>query len=201
MKKWLIIIGIVLPVIVAGILIGPKVVRKLTSIASVTGMSVAKLSLGEYPQIDEADLNDTQKNIIRLTKQEHAAQPDYVKYSQGVREAWCADFASWIMKESGAPYRNPNSGSWRIPGTLTLRDYYEQENRFEPVGGGYVPKIGDVILYDGPGWYGQHVNFVLEVNGDKVTTVGGNEVGKIRVQTRKLGDKGAVGYGLLERRS
>lgn len=68
-------------------------------------------------------------------------------------EPWCADFVSWVYKEAGHPLKNPNSGSWRIPGTYTLREYYEAQGAFRPADSGYEPQLGDVAIYeDSPGF-------------------------------------------------
>lgn len=153
-----------------------------------------------YPEINSTDLNSTQKKIIDITKAEFQSQPDYKKYSEGNSEPWCSDFVSWVYKEAGTPLQNPVSGSWRIPGTYTLRDYLIKEGRLKGPEADYVPHTGDLMLYDNPNPFGGHVNIVLKVNSDKsVTTIGGNEPGGIRVKTHKAYlDPGFVGYGILE---
>lgn len=153
-----------------------------------------------YPEINLADLSPTQKRIIDTTKSEFHSQPDYKKYSEGNSEPWCSDFVSWVYKEAGTPMQNPVSGSWRIPGTYTLRDYLINEGRFKDPQTHYIAKTGDLMLYDNPNPFGGHVNIVLKVNGDKtITTIGGNEPGGIRVKTHKAHlDPGFVGYGTLE---
>lgn len=152
-----------------------------------------------YPRIDTADLSDTQKKIATLTKQEYLAQSSGTKFSEGIDEAWCADFVSWIMKESGQPLANPNSGSWRIPGTFTLYDYYIAADRFEAVDSGYEPKLGDVAIYRGSPVFGDHTNIVLANENGVLTTVGGNEGDRIRIyiNTEKK-YTGLLGYGVLE---
>lgn len=153
----------------------------------------------QFPVIDTASTTETQKAILTLLKQEYEAQPDGTKYAQGIEEAWCADFASWIMNEADVPWTNPHSGSWRIPGTYTLREYFQSEGRFESIDSGYQPKLGDIILYDNPSAFGQHTNVVIKNEDGIITTVGGNEGGKIRIQTKKVtDDPGLVGYGRLE---
>lgn len=153
-----------------------------------------------YPEINLADLGPTQKKIVDITKSEFHNQPDYTKYSEGNSEPWCSDFVSWVYKEAGTPMQNPVSGSWRIPGTYTLRDYLVKEGRFKDSEAEYTPHTGDLMLYDNPNPFGGHVNIVLKVNSDKsITTVGGNEPGGIRVKTHKAYlDPGFVGYGTLE---
>ena len=151
-----------------------------------------------FPDIDKSKLTPMQSKIITLLKQEYELQPDGTKYSEGVKEAWCADFVSWILKESGQPFENPNSGSWRIPGTYTLREYYQSNDRFKSADSGYTAKVGDIMLYDNPSPFGQHTNMVIKNENGSITTIGGNEPGGIRVYEHIQPDKaGFIGYGAL----
>ncbi|MEE2034774.1 CHAP domain-containing protein [Rhodococcus chondri] len=151
-----------------------------------------------FPDIDAAVLSPQQVTVVELLAREHAQQRPGTFYAEGVEEEWCADFVSWIMREAGAPLSNPHSGHWRIPGVYTLQEYYEQDGRFEPVGSGYRPDVGDVVLYENTAGFGQHTNIVADVDGDTVTTVGGNEFRKIRVHTLDwAGDSAIVGFGRL----
>lgn len=152
-----------------------------------------------FPSINTSLLDEKQQKIVTLLRQEYAAQNPGIKYSEGVTEPWCADFVSWIMREAGEPLTNPNSGSWRIPGVATLQDYYQSIEAFRPYESGYQPKVGDVVLYNDPGIFGQHTNIVIKNDDGALTTVGGNEEGKIRVFTNH--DSAAaviVGYGVLQ---
>lgn len=151
-----------------------------------------------FPDVDVTALSPTQRQIVQLLETEHADQHPGTYFSGGVDEPWCADFVSWIMRGAGHPLTNPNSGDWRIPGVYTLQEYYESKGLFTPVGRGYRPTVGDVVLYDRGGWIGQHTNIVVAVHGDTATTVGGNEAGRIRVHTVKWDrDDGVVGFGRL----
>jgi hypothetical protein len=153
----------------------------------------------DFPAVDRSALSPQQATIIDLLETEHSRQRPGTFYSEGVEEPWCADFVSWIMRESGRPLSNPNSGHWRIPGVYTLQEYYESQSRFEEVGSGYRPSVGDVVLYDNTSWVGQHTNFVVAVDGDTATTVGGNEFGRVRVHTVDWSsDSAVVGFGRLE---
>jgi hypothetical protein len=152
-----------------------------------------------YPDIDTSKLSDTQKKIVSLTKQEYLAQSSGVKFSEGANEAWCADFVSWIMKEASMPLENPNSGSWRIPGTFTLQDYYVTAGRFMAVNSGYEPKLGDVAIYRGSPVFGDHANIILSNQNGVLTTVGGNEGNRIRVYVNTQKNyEGLLGYGTME---
>lgn len=152
----------------------------------------------DFPAIETARLTTTQQRIVQLTKQEFIAQPPGTKYSQGQAEPWCADFVSWIMNEAGVPLKNPNSGSWRIPGTSTLADYYERYGLLKSPNSAYSPAVGDVVVYRGSPLFGDHTNIVLKNDNGVLTTIGGNENGRIRVTVNTAKDyRGLVGYGVL----
>ncbi|MDH6283818.1 CHAP domain-containing protein [Prescottella agglutinans] len=152
-----------------------------------------------FPDVDASTLTATQAKVIGVLENEHRDQRPGTFYSDGAKEPWCANFVSWVMREAGEPLENPNSGSWRIPGVYTLQEYYESQDWFEPVGNDYTPKVGDVVLYDNEFGIGQHTNFVVAVDGDTATTVGGNELGKIRVHNLDWqSDSAVVGFGRLD---
>lgn len=151
-----------------------------------------------FPTIDETNLSPTQIKMIAVLREEYAAQPEGTKYSEGTSEPWCADFVSWVMRESGVPLENPNNGYWRIPGTYTLRDYYKGIGKFQTAKSGYDPQVGDIMLYDNPSPFGQHTNIIIKVEDGIVTTIGGNEPGGIRIVKHTTPDSvGFVGYGVL----
>ena len=150
-----------------------------------------------FPQIDTTNLSPTRQKIISLAKTEFKAQSTGTKSSQGAEEAWCANFVSWIMYQAGTPLKNPHTGGWRIPGTFTLREYYEANGRFKPANSGYQPFPGDVAIYRNSPVFGDHTNIVLKNDNGVLTTVGGNEVNRIRVFVNY--DKqydGLLGYGV-----
>ena len=144
-----------------------------------------------------ANLSPTRQKIISLAKAEFKAQSAGTKFSQGAEEAWCANFVSWVMHQAGVPLKNPHTGGWRIPGTFTLREYYEAASRFKPANSGYQPLPGDVAIYRNSLVFGDHTNIVLKNDNGVLTTVGGNEMNRIRVFTNR--DKqydGLLGYGV-----
>ena len=152
----------------------------------------------EFPTIDTSQLSSSQQKVVSILKQEFDSQPDGKKYSEGSSEPWCSDFVSWVYREAGKPLTNPNSGSWRIPGTVTLRDYYQSKGKFKSAASGYSPKVGDIMLYDNPSHFGHHVNIVVKNEGGIITTVGGNEPGGIRVYVHTPPDgEGFLGYGIF----
>lgn len=100
------------------------------------------------------------------------------------------------MHQAGTPLKNPHTGGWRIPGTFTLREYYEANVRFKSANSGYQPLPGDVAIYRNSPVFGDHTNIVLKNDNGVLTTVGGNEANRIRVFVNR--DKqydGLLGYG------
>ncbi|MGY5310857.1 CHAP domain-containing protein [Nocardia gipuzkoensis] len=154
--------------------------------------------LTEFPALDRSALDAAQAGIVAVAEREFADPGAGTKYAEGVEEAWCADFVSWVLREAGAPLANPNSGSWRIPGVYTLQEYYESVGRFVPAGSAYRPRTGDVLLYRESSPFGQHTNIVLRADAGQVTTIGGNEYGEVRIHRFALDDvPGVVGFGRL----
>lgn len=160
-----------------------------------------------FPKIDESTLSPDQVRILQLARDEYARHPvsydqAVLTYTDGNKEAWCADFVSWIMKQTGHPYLNPNSGSWRIPGVYTLQEYYESGKRYS-LPGIYQPQPGDVAFYIGRHTFDMfstsHVALVISVDRNQMTTLGGNENGHLRLDTQeiKAGVNSLVGFGRL----
>ncbi|MFI2285648.1 CHAP domain-containing protein [Nocardia beijingensis] len=190
--RWIALALVVLGVAAAGIAGG------LWWQARTDHRAIAGERLTEFPALDRSALDATQAGIVAVAQREFADPGAGPKYAEGVREAWCADFVSWVLREAGVPLANPNSGSWRIPGVYTLQEYYESVGRFVPVGSGYRPRTGDVLLYRESSPFGQHTNIVLRADGDQVTTIGGNEYGEVRIHRFVLDDTaGVVGFGRL----
>jgi hypothetical protein cdivTM_12329 len=197
-KKRRIILSIIALLLIVPITVitQPKIADKLSSLINSTRLD---RSSGEaaFPNIDMANLSPTRQKIISLAKAEFKAQSAGTKFSQGAEEAWCANFVSWVMHQAGVPLKNPHTGGWRIPGTFTLREYYEAASRFKSANSGYQPLPGDVAIYRNSLVFGDHTNIVLKNDNGVLTTVGGNEMNRIRVFTNR--DKqydGLLGYGV-----
>ena len=201
-KKRCIILSVIALLLIALSVIAtqPKITDKLSSLINPVRNPVRlDRSPGEstFPDIDTANLIPTRQKIISLAKTEFKAQSAGAKFSQGAEEAWCANFVSWIMYQAGVPLKNPHTGGWRIPGTFTLREYYEANGRFKAANSGYQPLPGDVAIYRNSPVFGDHTNIVLKNDNGALTTVGGNEANRIRVFVNH--DKqydGLLGYGI-----
>ena len=198
-KRYAIISATVVLLLLAllGILaIQPKIADKLLSPANSVRLDRSR-GAATFPDIATTNLSPTRQKIISLAKTEFKAQSAGTKFSQGAKEPWCANFVSYIMNQAGAPLKNPHTGGWRIPGTFTLREYYEANGRFKPANSGYQPLPGDVAIYRNSPVFGDHTNIVLKNDNGVLTTVGGNEMNRIRVFTNR--DKqydGLLGYGV-----
>lgn len=161
-----------------------------------------------FPDIPMDGLSDLQRKVVTLARAQYAKHPtsfdsSVLTYTQDTKEAWCADFASWVMQQAGAPYTNPYSGSWRIPGVYTLQEYYQAAHRYEPAGS-YTPQTGDIAFYIGRDKAGAptdgHVAIVLSTHAGSMTTIGGNEGGRMLIDTQPAapGVNRLAGFGILQ---
>lgn len=164
---------------------------------SAIGIYRSRTSAPAFPVVDTTAMSPGRAAVVRILGQEYTEQAGMVKYSEGNDEPWCADFTSWVMRASGKPFANPNSGHWRIPGVLTLTSYLKDEGRYETRD--YSPQPGDMVLYDEPSPKGQHVNIVLINDNGILTTVGGGEGRGVGLSTYTAADDaGITGYGRYE---
>lgn len=136
-KKRCIILSVVtlLLIIPITVITQPKIANKLSSFINSVRLDRSP-GESDFPDIDTANLSPTRQKIISLAKTEFKAQSAGAKFSQGAEEAWCANFVSWIIHQAGTPLKNPHTGGWRIPGTFTLREYYEVTGRFKSANSG-----------------------------------------------------------------
>lgn len=124
-------------------------------------------------------------------------------YTDGNREPWCADFTSWVFNQAGIPFTGGTSGGWRIPRVIDLQAWFQNGTNGSEYFrvGEKTPQPGDVAFYIGKqtpdGGSDSHVNIVISVNGNTMTTIGGNESDRISKGTRKieLGANSLVGFG------
>ena len=136
-KKRCIILSVIALLLIVPITVitQPKIADKLSSLINSTRLD---RSPGEavFPDIDTASLSPTRQKIISLAKTEFKAQSTGTKFSQGAEEPWCANFVSYIMKQAGAPLKNPHrggrggapqAGSSRSEGTASPRFLHMQK--------------------------------------------------------------------------
>lgn len=136
--------------------------------------------------VNDAAAAPSDPTIVSIAQAQLANPKNRTFYSDGAYEAWCADFVSWVMNQSGNPVR---SGYWRVPSVYGLQQAFTNQGMYE--GRGYVPKPGDTVLYGE-----SHTNIVVAVNGDSITTIGGNEAnGRISQRTISRHNGIITGYG------
>lgn len=106
--------------------------------------------------------------------------------------AWCADFVSYVYELSGKPF--PGG---KISSVAAMQAYFQNEGIWHPRGDGYTPQPGDVVVYnEGWGPYPQHVNMVMSVENNIITTIGGNEGNSVkRASFSKVDESYITGYG------
>lgn len=164
-----------------------------------------------FANVPTGSLDATQRRILAILKQEYSKAPvsyddTVMKYTEGFKESWCADFITWVLTRADSTIINPDTGYWRIPGVLTLQQYYKDNEAYVLADSGYTPQLGDVVFYIGSQTpdesSGEHAAFVLGTTPDgKLITIGGNEVkGVLRIRTESVKtnvSKGMVGYGKL----
>lgn len=98
----------------------------------------------------------------------------YLKYTGGVRAAWCAYFVSWVLDEAGKPFEEG-----AIPAVTSVLAYAQEKGFYHTKGeAGFVPQPGDIVIYNedlDP--FPSHVNIVISYDSasNKITTIGGNE--------------------------
>jgi hypothetical protein len=106
-------------------------------------------------------------------------------------EAWCADFASWVWKQAGAPFGKNGQGE---DYTVAMVEYAKKQGTWKPRGD-YTPKPGDMVLID---WQGgndvDHVAIVEKVENGKVYTIAGNESDRVKSASYALDDKRMMGF-------
>lgn len=137
------------------------------------------------------------ESVLAAVQHEYSKRPrEYdaivLTYTEGMREEWCADFVSYIYKQAGQPLVNPHNGSWRIPAVVNMQRYFESEGRYRSAYT-YTPQPGDVAIYGG-----RHTNIVVAVDGDTMTTIGGNEYDTVYKDSisHAMGARGLTGFGI-----
>lgn len=156
--------------------------------------------------------DDTRARIVQIAREEFAKgvkedagkdtdkAGNIVKYRGAVTgpgeqadaaEPWCADFASWVLKQAGVPFGKDGRGE---DYTVAMIDWAKGQNRYHERGS-YEPKPGDLVMFDwGGGQDVDHVAIVEKVENGRVFTIGGNESNSLKAQSYPIGDKRMMGY-------
>jgi hypothetical protein len=99
--------------------------------------------------------------------------PEVNKYTDSTLEYWCADFVSWVYKESGKPFTGGASGGWRIAAVSVVKAWFEKNGSYTPNGSGANPQPGDIYVY-GEIKETEHIGIVEKVVGNDLYTISGN---------------------------
>ena len=97
---------------------------------------------------------------------------------------WCAYFVSWAARQAGAPVGDQGQGFGSVD---ALYAWAQHAGRAEPAGSGYVPKPGDLIVFN------EHIGIVENVLPDgTIQTIEGNSSDRVSKRTHPRSD--AVGF-------
>jgi Putative peptidoglycan binding domain/CHAP domain len=160
--------------------IGPNTWKALRAGTTTGGASLGAKML-ETARAELGNVEATNNNDGAILK--------YPRYFGRGREAWCADFVSWVSQHSGGKMNNPYTPS--IVNELKAKGTWKTSN----------PQVGDLVLFD---WdhngVANHIGLVEKVNPDgSLQTIEGNALdeasGKEGVfrHTRQLSD--VLGFG------
>ena len=173
------------------------------AIAGISGGTGNGGNCGGATGVNTAGAPSAQR-IIDIARQEFEAgggrnmeaDNSFHKYTLGNNEAWCADFASWVLKEAGTPLSGGWREDWQLPAVVGVKAWFEENGEWNAAGSGYTPRPGDLAIYlKGSGPYPSHVNIVIAVEGNQVTTIGGNESDGIRERTHDINASYFTGFG------
>jgi hypothetical protein len=97
---------------------------------------------------------------------------------------WCAYFTSWACRQAGVPVGDHGEGFGSVD---ALYAWAQRSGRAAPTGSGYVPKPGDLIVFN------QHIGIVESVlpNG-QIQTIEGNSSDRVSRRTHPPSD--AIGF-------
>jgi hypothetical protein len=97
---------------------------------------------------------------------------------------WCAYFTSWACRQAGVPVGDHGEGFGSVD---ALYAWAQRSGRAAPAGSGYVPKPGDLIVFN------QHIGVVENVlPGGQIQTIEGNSSDQVSRRTHAPGD--AIGF-------
>ena len=138
--------------------------------------------------------NGTHKLIIDIYNAHKPLARNYkVKYT----DAWCATFVSAVAIKTNATDIIPTECSchYMIKALRAIGSWQEKDN--------YVPKAGDLILYDwednGKGdntGTPNHIGIVEKVSGNTITVIEGNYSNSVKRRKLKVNGRYIRGYGV-----
>ena len=146
-----------------------------------TGSGSSGIGSGDIVEVAESQLGNA------------GGEPYWSWYGFNSRVAWCACFVSWCADQCGYIRAGVIPKFSYCP---TGVNWFQNQGLWQPGGGSYVPKQGDIIFFD---WEGDgtsdHVGIVNNCDGSTVFTVEGNSGDQCRNRTYSLYSGVIIGYG------
>ena len=197
--------------LLSGLLVAALTVGLLGYTAPVT--KTAKAATGaDVVAIANAEIgyHEKETNAYLDDKYANAGDENWTKYARDVgynQEAtagknnltrgWCGFFVWWCLMKAGLPktaYAATGSPDY-------ARRWYVNNGRWQ-ARGSYIPKAGDVILFDHLSngtrdGVADHIGLVEYVSGSYVYTIEGNTSNMVASRSYKLTDAGIMGYGIV----
>jgi hypothetical protein len=143
--------------------------------ASGTGAAIVAAAAGEVGQAEQPPGSNDSPRIAQY-RAATAGSPG--------PGPWCAYFVSWACKQAGVPVGDHGQGFGSVD---ALYSWAQHAGRAQSVGSGYVPKPGDLIVFN------QHIGIVENVlPGGQIQTIEGNSSDRVSRRTHSRGD--AIGF-------
>lgn len=153
------------------------------------GSSIARIARGEFEKrvTEDAGADDDRAGNIRKYRSAVTGPGE----DPNAAEPWCADFASWVLKEAGVPFGEGGRGE---DYTVEMIKWAKSKGRYHERGS-HDPKPGDLVMVNNDGKPGvDHVAIVEKVENGRVHTIGGNESDGIREGSYAMGDAKMLGF-------
>jgi hypothetical protein len=143
--------------------------------ASGTGAAIVAAAAGEVGQAEQPPGSNDSPRIAQYRSATAGAPGP---------GPWCAYFVSWACKQAGVPVGDHGQGFGSVD---ALYSWAQHAGRAQPVSSGYVPKPGDLIVFN------QHIGIVENVlPGGQIQTIEGNSSDRVSRRTHSRGD--AIGF-------
>jgi hypothetical protein len=143
--------------------------------ASGTGAAIVAAAAGEVGQAEQPPGSNDSPRIAQYRAATAGAPGP---------GPWCAYFVSWACKQAGVPVGDHGQGFGSVD---ALYSWAQHAGRAQSVGSGYVPKPGDLIVFN------QHIGIVENVlPGGQIQTIEGNSSDRVSRRTHSRGD--AIGF-------
>jgi hypothetical protein len=143
--------------------------------ASGTGAAIVAAAAGEVGQAEQPPGSNDSPRIAQYRSATAGAPGP---------GPWCAYFVSWACKQAGVPVGDHGQGFGSVD---ALYSWAQHAGRAQPVSSGYVPKPGDLIVFN------QHIGIVENVlPGGQIQTIEGNSSDRVSRRTHSRAD--AIGF-------